>query len=67
MEDNDQILTFYLYSYPHVRININDIYKTMVPSVRQKVGMQRWREGEITISVNSTGVLFIYLYAQDAA
>jgi hypothetical protein len=41
MEDNDQILTFYLYSYPHVRINFNDIYKTMVPSVRQKVGMQR--------------------------
>jgi hypothetical protein len=61
MEDNDQILIFYLYSYPHVRININDIYKTMVPSVRQKVGTQRWREREITISVNSTGVLYIYL------
>jgi hypothetical protein len=28
MEDNDQILTIYLYPYPHVRININDIYNT---------------------------------------
>jgi hypothetical protein len=49
MEDNDQILTIYLYPYPHVRININDIYNTMLPSVHQKVGMQRWREKEITI------------------
>jgi hypothetical protein len=34
MEDNDQILTIYLYSYLHVKININDVYNTMVPSVR---------------------------------
>jgi hypothetical protein len=41
MEDNDQILTVYLYSYPNMRININDMYNTMVPSIRQKVEMQR--------------------------
>jgi hypothetical protein len=55
MEDNDQILTIYLYSYPHARININDIYNTMVPSVRQKV-MQRWRKREITIQREQYGV-----------
>jgi hypothetical protein len=49
MEDNDQILTIYLYSNPYVRININNIYNTMMPSVHQKVGMQRWHEREITI------------------
>ena len=41
MEDDGQIFTIYLYSYPYVRININDIYNTMVPSARQKVRMQR--------------------------
>ena len=56
MKDNDQILTIYLYSYPHIRININDIYNTMVPSVRQKVRMQRWREREITIQREQYGV-----------
>jgi hypothetical protein len=40
-KDDDKILTIYLYSYPHIRININDIYNTIVPSVRQKVRMQR--------------------------
>jgi hypothetical protein len=39
MEDNDKILTINLYLYPHIRININDFYNTMVPSVRQKVIM----------------------------
>jgi hypothetical protein len=39
----------------------------MVPSVRQKVRMQRRREREITIQREQYGVLFIYLYAQDAA
>jgi hypothetical protein len=34
MEDTDQILTIYLYLYPHVRINFNGIYNTIVPSVR---------------------------------
>ena len=38
MEDNDQILTIYLYLYSHIRINIINIYNTMVPSVRQKGG-----------------------------
>jgi hypothetical protein len=41
MKDNNQVLTIYLYSYLYTKININDIYSTMVPSVRQKVGMQR--------------------------
>jgi hypothetical protein len=41
MKDNDQILIIYLYLYSHIRININEIYNTMVPSVRQKVGVQR--------------------------
>jgi hypothetical protein len=41
MKDNDQILTIYLYSHPHIRIGINDIYNTIVPSVCQKARMQR--------------------------
>jgi hypothetical protein len=41
MKDNDQVLTIYLYLYPYTRININDIYNTMVPSVRRNVRMQR--------------------------
>jgi hypothetical protein len=41
MEDDDQILAIYFYLYPHIRININIIYNTMVTSVHQKVGMQR--------------------------
>jgi hypothetical protein len=41
MEDDDQIYAIYLYLYSHIRININDIYNTMIPSVHQKVGMQR--------------------------
>jgi hypothetical protein len=41
MKDNDQVLTIYLYSYSYTRININGIYNIMVPSVRQKVEMQR--------------------------
>jgi hypothetical protein len=40
METNDQILTIYLYLYPHIRITINGIYNAMIPSVRQKVRMQ---------------------------
>jgi hypothetical protein len=56
MKDNDYILTIYLYSYPHIRININDIYNTIVPSIRQKIRMQRWREREITIQREQYGV-----------
>jgi hypothetical protein len=56
MKDNDQILTIYLYSYPHIRISINDIYNTIVPSVPQKARMQRWREREITIQREQYGV-----------
>ena len=56
MKDNDQILTIYLYSYPHIRININDIYDTIVPSVHQKIRMQRWRAREITIQCEQYGV-----------
>jgi hypothetical protein len=55
MKDNDQVLTIYLYSYSCTRININDIYNTMIPSVRQKVGMQRWHEREITIQREQYG------------
>jgi hypothetical protein len=59
MEDNDQILTIYLYLYSHIRINIINIYNTMVPSVRQKGGnakMTREREREITIHRELYGV-----------
>jgi hypothetical protein len=55
MKDNDQVLTIYLYSYSYIKININEIYSTMVPSVRQKVGMQRWCEREITIQREQYG------------
>jgi hypothetical protein len=41
MKDNDLVLIIYLYLYSYTIININDIYNTMVPSVCQKVKMQR--------------------------
>jgi hypothetical protein len=56
MEDDDQIYAIYFYLYSHIRININDIYNTMIPSIHEKVGMQRWREREITIQREQYGV-----------
>jgi hypothetical protein len=41
MKVDDYILMIYLYSYSHIRININDICNTIVPSFRQKIRMQR--------------------------
>jgi hypothetical protein len=56
MEDDDQIHAIYFHLCLHIRININDIYNTTVPSVHQKVGMQRWHEREITIQREQYGV-----------
>ena len=47
----------FIYIYIHIsESTFNDIYNTMVPSVRQKVGMQRWRETYITIQPEQYGV-----------
>jgi hypothetical protein len=46
-----------MYLYSHIRINIDDIYNTMVPSACQKVGMQRWCKREITIQREQYGVI----------
>jgi hypothetical protein len=43
-------------------MNINKIYITLIPSVCLKVLMRQ----QLQSSVNSTGVLFNYLLAQDA-
>jgi hypothetical protein len=61
MQDNDQILTIYLYLYPHIRININDIYNTngtFGSPEGENVKMTRER---LQSNVNSTVLLFIYL------
>jgi hypothetical protein len=49
MKDNDHIISIYLYSYSHKRINVSDIYNTIVPSVRRKIRMKGWHKRDITI------------------
>jgi hypothetical protein len=48
MKDNDQMLTIYLYSYPHIRININDIYLWFISTYKGIFGSPEGGNAKMT-------------------